>query len=77
MKFSSEQASDWMITIIDQRCQVEEGTTKGPDLTIRTNAEDGVKLFTGKLDVMRIFMMGRLRVSGNLTLGMELTSFFS
>lgn len=41
LNFSGKQASDWVITIRDQTCEVEEGSIKDPDLIIKTNAEDG------------------------------------
>ena len=77
LNFSGKQASDWVITIRDQTCQVEEGSIKDPDLTIKTNADDGVKLLTGNFDVMRAYMLGKIRVKGDLTLAMKLASFFS
>ncbi|MEA3326796.1 MAG: SCP2 sterol-binding domain-containing protein [Chloroflexota bacterium] len=77
LNFTGEQASDWVITIKDQKCQVEKGTTKDPDLTIKAKSKDGVKLLTGKLDAMRAYMFGKIKVFGDLTLGMKLTSFFN
>lgn len=76
-KFSGEQASDWVITIKDQTCQVEQGKTDNPDLTIKADAEDGVNVLTGKLDAMRAYMLGKVKVFGDLSLGMKLTNLFS
>jgi len=74
--FSGEQASDWIITIKDQACKVEEGKTDDPDLTIKADAEDGVNVLTGKLDAMRAYMLGKVKVFGDLSLGMKLTNLF-
>lgn len=74
--FSGEQASNWVITIDGQQCKVEEGKTSDPDLTIKADAEDGVKVLTGELDPMRAYMLGKVKVFGDLSLGMKLTSFF-
>lgn len=74
--FSGEQASDWVITIKDQTCTVEEGKVEHPDLTIKADAEDGVNVLTGKLDAMRAYMLGKVKVFGDLSLGMKLTNFF-
>jgi len=74
--FSGEQASDWVIKIKDQTCEVEEGKTANPDLTIKADAEDGVKLLTGKMDAMKAFMLGKVKVFGDLALGMKLVNFF-
>lgn len=74
--FSGDQASNWVITIEDQECEVEEGTVPDPDLTIKANAEDGVKVLTGETDPMRAYMLGKVKVFGDLSLGMKLTNFF-
>lgn len=74
--FSGEQASDWVITIENQTCTVEEGKTVNPNLTIKADAEDGVNLLTGKLDAMRAYMLGKVKVFGDLSLGMKLINFF-
>lgn len=74
--FSGEQASDWVITIADQTCVVAEGKSTNPDLTIKADAEDGVNLLTGKMDAMRAYMLGKVKVFGDLSLGMKLINFF-
>lgn len=74
--FSGDQASDWMIQIEDQQCQVEEGRADNPDLTIKSDAEVGVKVLTGEMDPMRAYMLGKVKVFGDLSLGMKLTNFF-
>jgi len=74
--FSGEQASDWVIKIQDQTCTVEEGKVNNPDITIKADAEDGVNLLTGELDAMRAYMLGKVKVFGDLALGMKLINFF-
>lgn len=74
--FSGDQASDWVITIENSECQVEEGKNSDPDLTIKADAQDGVKVLTGEMDPMRAYMLGKVKVFGDLSLGMKLTNFF-
>jgi len=74
--FSGEQASNWTITIKDQTCKIEEGRVDNPDLTIKADAEDGVNVLTGQLDAMRAYMLGKVKVFGDLSLGMRLTNLF-
>jgi putative sterol carrier protein len=75
--FSGEQGSNWVITIEDQECKVYEGIVNDPDITIRAKAETGVKLLTGEIDPMRAFLLGKVKVSGDMTLGMKLVDFFN
>ena len=74
--FSGEQASDWIIRIADQTCSAEEGRIDNADLTIRADAMDGINVLTGKMDAMRAYMMGKIKVFGDLALGMKLTTLF-
>lgn len=74
--FTGDQASNWVIEIKDQTCHVQEGLTNDPDLSIKAKAEDGVKLLTGKLDPMRAYMLGKIRITGDLGLGMKLVNLF-
>jgi putative sterol carrier protein len=74
--FSGNQASEWVIRIKDQACKVEQGKVEDPNLTIKADAEDGVNVLTGKLDAMRAYMLGKIKVFGDLTLGMKLTNLF-
>jgi putative sterol carrier protein len=74
--FSGDQASDWVIRIKDEKCSVETGRIENPDLTIRASAVDGINVLTGKMDAMRAYMMGKIKVFGDLALGMKLTTLF-
>jgi putative sterol carrier protein len=75
--FSGEQASNWVIRIQDGVCTVEEDRIDNPDLTIRADAADGINVIIGKMDAMRAYMMGKIKVFGDLSLGMKLTTFFN
>lgn len=75
--FSGDQASDWVIRIGDQICEVEEGRVDNPDLTIKADATDGANVLTGQLDAMQAYMLGKIKVFGDLSLGMKLTTFFN
>jgi putative sterol carrier protein len=74
--FSGNQASDWVIRIQNQTCEVEEGKVNDPNLTIKADAQDGVNVLTGNMDAMRAYMLGKIKVFGDLSLGMKLTNLF-
>ncbi len=74
--FSGKQASDWFIVIKDQTCEVEAGQVDQPDITIKADGEEGVKLFTGEMDPMRAFLLRKVKVSGDMALGMKLLNLF-
>lgn len=74
--FTGKQASNWIVSIIDQRCEVKEGQVDHPDITIKSDGEVGVKLFTGDMDPKRAFLLRKVRVRGDIGLGMELLKLF-
>ena len=74
--FSGDQASHWVIKIEGQECKVEEGITPNPDLTLKADAEVGVKVLSGEMDSMRAYMLGKVKVFGDLSFGMKLTKLF-
>ena len=76
-KFSGDQASNWVIEIEDQECSVEEGIADDPDLTLRASGKDGVKILMGQMDPMRAYMLGKVKVRGDLALGMKLAKLFT
>ncbi len=55
---------------------VEEGETENPTLTLTSDGEFFRDVLLGKEDGMKGFMMGKIKLAGDLNLAMKLTSFF-
>ena len=70
------KGGQWVVTIQNQVCTVENGTTPNPKLTLTADAQDCLDIFSGKLDGMKAFMQGKLKVSGDFGLAMKLTGLF-
>jgi len=75
--FTGEQASNWVIKIENQTCEVQEGKNEKPDLTIKADAELGADLLMGNTDPMKAYLFGKIKVSGNIGFGMKLIKLFS
>ncbi len=75
-KFSGAEAGEWFATIKDSQCKVEQGIFPTPKLTLAADSSDYIKLASGELDGMQAFMQGKLKLSGDLSLGMKLMSMF-
>ena len=73
---TGEEAGDWIITIKDGACSVEEGVAESPNMTLTADSEDYKNVILGKIDGMQAFMQGKLKLAGDLNLAMKLTSFF-
>jgi len=73
---TGEGGGEWVIKIADGACEVGEGTTESPNMTLTMDAADYVKMVTGKLDPTAAFMAGKIKLSGDFSLATRLTSFF-
>ncbi len=71
-----EEGGDWVVSIQDQHCTVEKGTTEEPTMTLMADAEDYKDVILGNLDPMAAFMQQKVRLKGNLNLALGLTKYF-
>ena len=73
---TGDQASEWVATIADGVCKVEEGTKDDPTMALTADAQDYINVVLGELDAMQAFMQGKIKLSGDLNLAMKMTNFF-
>lgn len=66
----------WYVTIADGNAAVEEGEATEPAATIRMTASDFSDMMTGELDPMNAFMMGKVKVEGDLNTVMKFQTLF-
>jgi putative sterol carrier protein len=62
--------------IKDGACVVADGTTPSSTVAVTMADEDFVELMLGRLDRVSAFMMGRLKVKGDLLLAQRLPDLF-
>jgi len=75
-KLTGDQAGDYIVMIADGTCKVEEGEAENPTMTLTADGEFFRDVLLGKEDGMKGFMMGKIKLAGDLNLAMKLTSFF-
>jgi putative sterol carrier protein len=73
---SGAEGGDWVVTIRDQKCTVETGTTENPTMTLSADGQDYKDIILGKIDAMAAFMQQKVQLKGNLNLALGLTKFF-
>ena len=61
--------------IKDGEMQAHEGEAEAPTLTIKMSDEDFVKLIKGELNGMTAFMMGKIKLQGDMMLAQKLAGF--
>ena len=73
---TGEGGGDWIVTIHDGKCNVEQGNAENPKMTLNADANDFRDVLLGRANGMQYFMQGRLKLAGDLNLTMRLTTFF-
>lgn len=73
---SGQNGGKWTLSIDAGKCELKEGISGTPSVTISINDQDWVSIQKGTLNSQMAFMMGKLRVSGDMGLAMKLQSMF-
>jgi putative sterol carrier protein len=73
---SGPQGGQYILTIRHGSCQVKEGTHDDPHVTLSMAGEDCVKVLNGELSGQAAAMSGRVRISGDIGLAMQLKDLF-
>ncbi|MBA5865654.1 MAG: hypothetical protein GDA67_03030 [Nitrospira sp. CR1.3] len=73
---SGAQGGQYIVTVREGTCQVKEGVHDDPHVTLSMAGEDCIKVLTGQLSGQMAAMSGKLRVSGDLGLALQLRDLF-
>ena len=76
LKLSGAQAGEWFITVKDKSCTIQPGAVEGARLTVSTDSESFMKIFTGQMDAMQAYMQGKIKITGDLSLALKLLGLF-
>lgn len=66
----------YQLRIRDGACQVSEGTHPDPNVTLAMSGEDCLRVLNGQVSGTMVAMTGRLRISGDMGLALQLASLF-
>ncbi len=66
----------WTLQISDGKCELKPGAVGSGSVTISISDQDWLAIQKGKLNSQMAFMMGKLRVAGDMGLAMKLQSMF-
>ena len=73
---SGPNGGKWALEIKNGTCELKPGPVQNPTVTISISDKDWLEIHKGKLNSQMAFMMGKLRVSGDMGLAMKLQSMF-
>lgn len=73
---SGSNGGKWTLEIKNGKCELKKEIPSNPSVTISISDQDWLAIHSGKLNSQMAFMMGKLRVSGDMSLAMKLQSMF-
>ncbi|RLT47151.1 MAG: hypothetical protein DWI63_01135 [Chloroflexi bacterium] len=76
MDLAGEQGGQWQLLIADGALQVQSGSHPSPNMTMELAAADWLKVVNGEANAMALFMGGKIKVKGDMSLAMKMQNFF-
>lgn len=76
LNLNGDDGGNWLLKIADGEIAAEEGEADSPDLTLDMDADDYVALTRGEANPMTLFMAGRIKLQGDVTLAMKFQEMF-
>jgi len=76
LDLGGQDGGQWVLDVAEGQCSLREEVAAQPNAKISMDAKDFVALFRNQLDPMRAFMAGKIKVSGNMGLVMQLMNWF-
>jgi putative sterol carrier protein len=73
---SGEEGGNWYVIIDEGQCTVHEGVHDSPKMTLMADAQDYKDVILGKTNAMQAFMMGKLKLAGDMAQAMKLPTYF-
>ena len=66
----------WYVKIADGAVDVGEGEAEAPNITLNADASSWLDIVNGKTSGQTAFLMGKLKIQGDMSLAMKLASVF-
>lgn len=71
-KISGDQGGNWALHIKDKKLEVKAEDNPNANMTMEQSYEDWKAINTGELNPQQAFMEGRIVISGDMSLAMQL-----
>ncbi len=76
LHLTGNDGGDWVVSLRSGQCSVAPGTVANPRVNLSADAQDFVNVVTGRMNPMMAFMMGKLKVQGDMALAARFPSMF-
>ena len=76
LNLSGDGGGDWYMTIANGQVVVDEGQATSPDVSLDMEASDYVDITKGDGNPMTLFITGKIKVQGNISIAMKFQELF-
>jgi putative sterol carrier protein len=76
LELTGEGAGDWVVKIANGAIAATPGRASAPNLTLKMAANDYVALSKGEANPVSLFMGGKIKLQGDMTLAMKFPEMF-
>ncbi|MCU0476150.1 MAG: SCP2 sterol-binding domain-containing protein [Anaerolineae bacterium] len=73
---TGDDGGAFWVKVADGACTSGTGLVENPRITIKSSAATWLEIASGKANVINSFMMGKLKVSGDMGLAIKIQSMF-
>jgi putative sterol carrier protein len=77
LHLTGDGGGNWTVNIANGQVKADKGEAASPDLTLEMEAKDYVALTRGDANPMNLFMAGKIKLQGDMTLAMKFEEIFS
>jgi putative sterol carrier protein len=77
LQLSGPGGGTWTLSVADRSCQVTEGVSGSPSVSIGMSGADFIKLARGELDTNQAYRQGSIQISGDVNLASRITQLFA
>ncbi len=74
LELTGEGGGLWNLVIANETFKINEGQAANPNTTLKMAASDYLSLINGEANPMQLFMQGKVKVGGDMSLVMKLQS---
>ena len=76
MNITGNESGDWHVVTKDNKLTVTKGVLPDPEITVAADSADIIAMAEGKLDPLKAYMLGKIKVKGNMSEVMKLVQLF-
>lgn len=77
LELTGDGGGDWVIKIANKTVNVNPGRNVAPNLTLTMAASDYVSISYGEANPVNLFMAGKIKLQGDMTLAMKFPELFT